>query len=83
MATNPASSFANIFMPKIYKLILELVKRFKVIEKISIKELLRFLDDLFSVFEGTTKQIVELNEPTTHISEIHITTYHSRKRKPS
>ena len=57
MGSNPAPSFANNFMAKIDKNIKELVENMKVKENIDMEELLRFLDDLFSVFTGTTKQL--------------------------
>ena len=57
MGSNPAPSFANNFMAKIYKKIKELVEIMQVKENIAMEELLRFLDDLFSVFTGTTKQL--------------------------
>ena len=57
MGTNPAPSFANIFMAKIYNKILALLENLKSTENISMEYLFRFLDDIFSVFEGTTKQL--------------------------
>ena len=57
MGSNPAPPFANNFMAKIDIKIKELVEKMKLSETISLQCLYRFLDDLFSVFIGTSKQL--------------------------
>ena len=57
MGNNPAPSFAHIFMAKIDDKIFALLEKLKLTENISMEDLFRFLDDIFSVFEGTTKQL--------------------------
>jgi hypothetical protein len=55
MGTNPAPPFANNFMAKVDKHILEIAKQLKETHNISMSSLNRFLDDLFSICLGSTK----------------------------
>ena len=83
MGCHPSPSFPDIFMAKIHHKIKMLVENLKLTENISMEELFRFLDDLFSVFEGTTQttaHIVEPYEQVTPFSGIHDAPHHSRHR---
>ena len=62
MGTNPAPPFADIFMAKIDKKMEQLIETLKETQNISVECLNRFLDDLFSIFIGTTKQLHKLWE---------------------
>ena len=68
MGANPAPPFANIFMANIDKKILKLIEQMKSTETISVKCFHRFLDDLFKIFIGTTKQLHTL---WRHMNQIH------------
>ena len=54
---DPAPPFADIFMAKIDGKFKQLIKTLNETENISTECLNRFLDDLFSIFTGTTKQL--------------------------
>ena len=79
MGTNPAPPFADIFMAKIDKKIEQLIETLKETENISVECLNRFLDDLFSIFIGTTKQLHKLWEmmnqihPSVEFTMLHTT----------
>ena len=60
IGSNPAPHFADIFMANIDNKIWEIIEELKESENIDVKNLNRFLDDLISIFIGTTKQLHEL-----------------------
>ena len=67
MGTNPAPHFANNFMAKIDKKIWEIAKILQETENFTIKTLNRFLDDLISIFLGSTKSLHRLWEEMNKI----------------
>ena len=67
MGTNPAPPFANNFMAKVDKHILEIAKQLKETHNISMSSLNRFLDDLFSICLGSTKMLHKLWEEMNNI----------------
>ena len=78
MGIHPAPSFANIYLAKrIDKLITELEYKYGENNKSAIQIFKRFLDDIFQIFTGTTKQIHELYDeinkiyPTLKFTMIH------------
>ena len=80
MGILPAPSFANIYLARrLDKIIAELGKKYGENGKSAFKIFKRFLDDLFQVFTGTTKQLHELfNEinkihPTLKFTMMHTT----------
>ena len=58
MGTKPAPSYADIFMArKIDNLITSLAKKFGTNNSSPLKIFKRFLDDIFSIFQGTSKDL--------------------------
>ena len=58
MGSHPAPSFANNFMAKIDKMIIKISQTMEA--NVTLKFLKRFLDDLFTIFIGSTKQLHKL-----------------------
>ena len=68
MGTHPAPAFANNFMAKIDIKIWDIIEELKETENINVKSLNRFLDDLISIFIGSTKTLHKLWQK---MNEIH------------
>ena len=61
MGTKPAPSYANIFMArKVDERILELAQKYGTDSRNPISLFNRFLDDIFSIYKGTTKNLHKL-----------------------
>ena len=60
MGSHPAPPFANIVMAKIDKSVWKIAKQSNNTKNAKLMFLNRFLDDLFSVFQGSTKLLHEL-----------------------
>ena len=71
MGIHPAPSFANIYLAKrIDEEIIRIMNKYGKDGDQSLKILKRFLDDLFQIFTGTTKELHQLYE---EINKIHPT----------
>ena len=85
MGTKPAPSYANIFMArKIDQKIIELAQKYGTngINPISLFK--RFLDDIFSIYKGTTKNLHKLFEEMNNIhASIKFTMNHSSPKNES
>ena len=68
MGTNPAPAFANNFMAKIDIKIWDIIEELKATENMDVKSLNKFLDDLISIFIGSTKALHKLWQK---MNEIH------------
>ena len=68
MGSNPAPTFADNFMAKIDIKIWDVLEELKETENVDMKTLNRFLDDLISIFIGSTKALHKLWEK---MNEIH------------
>ena len=84
MGIHPAPSFANIYLARrLDKIIADLGNKYGENGKSAFKVFKRFLDDLFQVLTGTTKQLHELfNEIKKNTShpEIYNDAYNCRSR---
>jgi hypothetical protein len=68
MGTKPAPSYANIFMArKVDERILELAQKYGTNSRNPISLFKRFLDDIFSIYKGTTKNLHKLFEEMNQI----------------
>ena len=79
MGSRPVPPYANIFMArKIDTKILEIAEKYSKNGKIPISSIKRFLDDLFSIWYGTTKDLHKfLNEINTIHPNIKLTLKHT------
>jgi hypothetical protein len=85
MGTKPAPSYADIFMArKIDDKIISLAQQFDKNERNCLKMFKRFLDDIFSIFKGTTKDLHKLFEEMNKLHKsIKFTMNHSSPPKES
>jgi hypothetical protein len=61
MGTKPAPSYADIFMARtIDNKIFSLAQKYGINNKSPLKMFNKFLDDIFSIFQGTSKQLHKL-----------------------
>jgi hypothetical protein len=68
MGTKPAPSYADIFMArKIDNQIISLAQKYGTDDKSPLKIFKRFLDDIFSIFRGTTKNLHKMFEEMNNL----------------
>ena len=70
MGSKPAPSYADIFMAKkIDKQIISLAHKYCTDDKNPLKIFKRFLDDIFSIFKGTTKDLHKMFEEMNNLHD--------------
>ena len=71
MGTKPAPSYADIFMArKIDNQIISLAQQFGTNKRSPLTIFKRFLDDIFSIFKGTTKDLHKLFEEMNNFTNL-------------
>ena len=80
MGTKPGPAYADVFMARrIYENILSLAEKYGTVQKHPLSIFKRFLDDIFSIFKGTSKDLHKLFEDKNKLHKsIKFTMNHSQ-----